>query len=211
MGIPVRWLDLSRPLEDKNPVYPGDPEFILIKESDIKKDGYTLYRIETGNHTGTHIDGPLHILEEGRWLSDFTPESFSGEGVLIDVRGEEIIYPTQEALDRVKPGSIVLFLTGHSAKWNQLDYYKDHPVLSTEYAEALAVKKVKMVGLDNPSVDYAPFLTHKILLGSEILIIEELYQLEALLKIDKFEVYAFPIPYQADSAPARVMAKLLEE
>lgn len=208
MNTVKRWIDLSRPLDDNLPVYPGDHEFRLIREKETAKDGYTLYSIETGNHAGTHIDGPLHMLETGKLLSEYPPEKFSGQGILLDVRGQSTIHPDQKALDLIEPDMIVLFWTGHSAHHGQPDYFKTFPALSKEYATALVGKKVKMIGLDGPSIDYSPFPAHKTLLNANVLIIEGLYQLESLLNAGSFEVFAFPVRYQADSAPARVMARL---
>jgi len=65
-----------------------------------------------------------------------------------------------------------------------------------------------MVGLDMCSPDRPPFPVHKILLGGEILIIENLTNMEAL-EGKNFTIYAFPIKLQIDGAPVRVVAEVL--
>ena len=66
-----------------------------------------------------------------------------------------------------------------------------------------------MVGMDTPSPDHAPYKVHKILLGNEILILENLTNLEQLLN-KNFEVIALTPKLEADAAPARVVAKIYE-
>jgi kynurenine formamidase len=50
-------------------------------------------------------------------------------------------------------------------------------------------------------------VVHKILLSAELLIIENLTNLEALLGIDKFDVVALPAKLQCEAAPVRVIAQ----
>ena len=57
------------------------------------------------------------------------------------------------------------------------------------------------------SVDHTPFNVHKILLGNEVLIIENLTNLNGLEGQD-FNVHAFPIKNQLDGALVRVVAEI---
>ncbi len=65
-----------------------------------------------------------------------------------------------------------------------------------------------MVGFDSPSPDRTPFVIHKLLLGQEILILENLCNLEKLLGVTGFEVVALPAKFRSDSAPVRVVARV---
>ena len=58
------------------------------------------------------------------------------------------------------------------------------------------------------SVDHEAILIHKILLGNNILIIENLTNLSVLAG-ETFKVYAFPLKFQLDGSPTRVVAELL--
>jgi kynurenine formamidase len=63
-----------------------------------------------------------------------------------------------------------------------------------------------MVGFDTCSADILPdFPVHKILLGNDMLIIENLTNIEQLSG-HSFTVYALPIKLVVDGAPARVIA-----
>ena len=67
-----------------------------------------------------------------------------------------------------------------------------------------------MVCLDSPSPDRHPFEIHKLLLENNVLLAENLTNVEALFSVQKFEMMAFPLNLQADSSPARIIARILE-
>ena len=70
----------------------------------------------------------------------------------------------------------------------------------------VANAKVKMVGVDTCSIDnQSHFPIHKILLSSDVLIIENLTNLGQLSNVDSI-IYALPMKLDLDGAPARVIA-----
>lgn len=79
-------------------------------------------------------------------------------------------------------------------------------MVTDAFAQALVEAGVHMLGLDTPTPDRAPFPVHKILLGNGVLIAENLTNLEELLTVPSFIVFALPAKLQADAAPARVIA-----
>jgi kynurenine formamidase len=67
--------------------------------------------------------------------------------------------------------------------------------------------EVKIVGMDMLGPDYdKPWATHKVLLGNDILILENLTNLDQLLNIEHFDVIALPAKLHSDAAPVRVVA-----
>lgn len=64
-------IDLSVPVNEKTPVYPGDPATKIDPAGVLAKDGYNDHYISLGTHVGTHIDAPLHMLEGGQSLDKF--------------------------------------------------------------------------------------------------------------------------------------------
>ncbi|HEY5511618.1 MAG TPA: cyclase family protein, partial [Prolixibacteraceae bacterium] len=110
--------------------------------------------------------------------------------------------------NHLQPGSVVLFYTGFDLYFGQKAYYLSYPAISENTAHLMVKKKVKMVGVDFPSVDYAPHRIHDILLSNNILIIENLTNLSSLLPYRDFELLAFPLKIRADSSPVRVVARI---
>lgn len=202
----MQYIDLTHPFSDNMPVYPGDPKSELKQIAGIATEGYVDHQLHTGMHVGTHIDAPLHMLEGGKRISDFPIEKFFGRGVLIDVRGKAQIGP-ELLTEQLQEGDIVLFFTGFSDAFRTPDYYDTYPEISAAAAEALVAAKVAIAGMDTPSPDRPPFLSHKILLGKEVLIIENLTNLEQLLG-KAFDVIALPANFAAEAAPVRVVAQI---
>ena len=205
----MKLIDLSHTFKENMPVYPGDssPEFTKI--SDLNTKGHTNYQVKTSLHVGTHIDAPFHMLENGKRLSEINIEKFFGKGVLIDARGKPNIDLDLLDGELINKDSIVLIFTGHSKYFGKEEYYKSRPEITESFARKIADLKVKIVGMDTPGPDHAPYPVHKILLKEEVLIIENLTNLESLIGIKDFEVIALPPKMDFDGAPIRVVARIL--
>jgi arylformamidase len=198
-------IDLSVPLNEKTPVYPGDPDTKIETAGVLANDGYNDHYISIGTHVGTHIDAPLHMLEGGVSLDKLPIEQFVGNGRLVEVVGTDFKDVTSAD---IQEGDIVLFRTGMSDKYHEPVYFEDYPAMSEEDAKYLVEAKVKMVGVDTCSVDNQDgFPIHKILLASNVLIIENLTNLNQLTG-KNFKVYALPLNLQIDGSPARVIAEI---
>ena len=191
-------------------MYPGDPKAQLYPTANLKSDGYSDYRIESGMHVGTHMDAPLHMIADGSFISDISLNSLIAAGHLVDARNHHPLPPELIDLDRIKPGSIVLVFTGFGHNYGQPNYYKGYPEFSLEFAHRLVEAKIAAVGMDTPSPDGPPFAVHKVLLPANILLIENLNNLDKLLVVNRFRVMAFPLKLKADAAPARVIAEILD-
>jgi arylformamidase len=202
------FVDLSVTLNRQTPVYPGDPAIKIEPAGVIDRDGWNDHVISVNTHVGTHIDAPLHMIAGGKTLDRMQIEQFVGRGRLIEIDTEFNLGSLKEA--GIKEGDIVLFRTGMSGYYHEPVYFENYPVMSEEMAHYLVECKVKMVGVDAGSVDNADgFPIHKILLNSNVLIIENLTNLDKLTG-NEFRVYALPVKLDIDGAPARVIAEVKE-
>jgi kynurenine formamidase len=203
-------IDLSVAVNENTPAYPGDPKISIEILGTFDKDTYNDHKVSFGIHSsGTHIDAPLHMVKDGKSLDQIPIEKFVGRGRLIKVDGVFDIESVKNA--KIEEADIVLFHTGMAEAYGQDDkYYGDsRPEMTEEIANYLVEKKIKMIGLDMCSPDKEPFPVHRILLGNEILIIENMTNLNQL-EDKEFTVYALPINLQLDGAPARVIAEINE-
>lgn len=201
-------IDLSHILTSGTPAYPGDPPLVLEQTASLKQDHFVSYHLATGLHTGTHLDAPMHLVEDSRFAADFPPDAFTGQGVLLDVSSQPVIdyQPRYETL--VAPHSIVLLYTGWDASFGTPEYFKGHPVISPAFCDFLIRRQIKMLGMDFPSPDYPPFLLHKKLLRHTIFLLENLTNLQSLKPYPHFEVYAFPLRLQAEASPVRAVCRV---
>ncbi len=204
----MKYIDLSHTFTSSMPVYPGNPKSQLKQVAFIGKDECTLFEVKTSMHIGTHVDAPSHMLENGKGLHEYPIEHFFGNGVLIDARGKETIDVELLGRKQILKEDIVFILTGFSSKFKEAEYYQSYPVITEEFAKKIVANGVKMIGTDTPSPDKAPYLIHKILLKVDVLIIENLANLEALLPYPQFDVIALPIKFDAEASPIRVVAQI---
>mgnify|MGYP001563560923 CR=1 FL=1 len=201
----MKIIDLTMPIDNRTPVFPGDPKQEIKQFATIKENGWNEKRLTISSHFSTHIDAPFHMLENGKKLTDFSVEMFIGEAIIIDSRQQKEI---KSDLNDVQPNDIVFFFTGHTSKAYSADFFKDNPIISIETVERLIEKKVKIVGIDSYTPDNKPFETHKLLFKHNILIVENLVNLDKL-NGKRFKCYILPLKIQdADGAPCRVIGIL---
>ncbi|WP_297495999.1 cyclase family protein, partial [Thermococcus sp.] len=79
-------VDLSLPLGEDTPLYPGDPEVRIKPWALIERDGYYMNILKMGEHTGTHVDAPAHFILGGKTVDELPLEKFIGEAFVLDVR-----------------------------------------------------------------------------------------------------------------------------
>lgn len=200
-------IDLTHTFTNSMPVFPGDQAPIVEEHIDVGNK-IVHYSVTTGMHVGTHMDGPLHMVEGGKKLSEFPADKFIANGHLIDARGKNEIGIDLLEGKNILEGDCVLIYTGFDEKFREPDLYTSYPDITEDFARRLVTVKVKFVGLDSPSPDKVPYSIHRIFLSNDILIIESLNNLGALLDAKKFEVTALPTKFEAEAAPVRVIAKL---
>jgi kynurenine formamidase len=58
-------VDLTHTMSADFPTFDGKPGIEMQKVFDLKKDGYNLYRWSLIEHSGTHLDAPIHFSESG--------------------------------------------------------------------------------------------------------------------------------------------------
>jgi kynurenine formamidase len=196
--------DLSRVISYGSLVYPGDPEPRLDPLSTIDNDGVNVTRISLGSHTGTHVDAQSHFLANGNRVENEPLEKFVGEALVIDAshrHGEGIARQDLEN-HKVNAGDIILLYTGTGGTATRFTY------LEVSAAEWVVEHSVKCVGIDTLSLEKygrkdAP--VHKMLLGKNIGIVENLANLEKFVNRRLFFV-CLPLPLGgADGSPARAV------
>ena len=202
----MKYIDLSYDIKNEMPVYPGDMELNLSKEKDYDKDEFNLYTVSTSMHVGTHIDAPLHMCKNKKFISEYSIDKFIGNAVLLDVRGEKVIEIKDEYYRDIKENDIVLLFTGWDSFYGKEEYYNNHPIVSEELAELLIKKKIKMLGMDMTSPDNHEYNIHKKLFENEIFILENLTNLNKLLYNEEIQVFAQPLKIQGEASLVRAIA-----
>ena len=222
-------IDLSHTIHNDIMIYPGDP-VPSIGRGLIHEEDYCHVDVLTlGSHTGTHIDAPYHFLARGKKIDELPVERFVGEGVLIDVSAKpdraliepEDIAPYQ---NQIANGNFVILKTGRDKYFGESKYYV-HPYLSPDGARLLVKLGAALVGVDALNIDptyqeavdlESPvndlpdeneygYPVHDILLGNDILIVENLCNLDKIRQVKG--VYSFlPLKLKdSDGSPIRAV------
>jgi kynurenine formamidase len=220
---------LSYKLFPNAPVYPGNPEPLVIEPfSRIEKgDKCNTYKITTFNHDGTHIDGPEHFNKDAREkISNLDINSFIfNKPFVVNLEGKikDMIYPgdIKPFSDKIKNSDFLLMRTGFSNfRDSDLEKYtKNYPVFSEELSLYLVenFKTLKGVGIDCVSVGSVKFpeegpKVHRILNGQNklnkyLLILEDVNIPEDVKEMKRLFIIPFFIE-GVDSLPATVFCEM---
>ena len=208
-------IDLSHTIEENMPVFPGAEAPRITVAATVVRDGFLEKRITLFSHTGTHMDAPAHLLEGGKTLDRLPVSRFAGSACVIDLRDlaapEITLEDLESRLDAGRRRDFYLLHTGWSRHWGSPDYFKGYPVLSLRAARLLADLKPKGIGLDAISVDAVQaedLPVHKVFLGQDTVIVENLKNLDRLPK-GPFKFFCFPLRFKdADGSPVRAVAEV---
>jgi arylformamidase len=207
----MKLYDLSYLLSNETPVFPGMSKPRFQSAATIEKDGYRETRFEMDSHTGTHIDAPAHMLENGKTLDQLPVDRFSGKALIVCVpestkRIEKDFLVQIE--DKLKKVEFVLFKTGWSRFWGTSQYFKDFPTLSADAVKWLLTFSLKGIGFDVISadpVDSTTYPNHFSILGKRLIIVENLRFPEELIETEG-DFFCFPLHFEnADGSPVRVV------
>ncbi|TYA78739.1 cyclase family protein [Seonamhaeicola marinus] len=182
----------------------------------VKDDGWNASTLTFYSHCGTHMDAPLHFNVKNQTIDQIPVSDFVGRAWVIDVKYVgakgliEVSDIPESILEQFVAGDSLVFQTGWAEFVNQPKYRDELPRISEGLARWCVTNKVKMIGVEPPSVADVNnmeevTLIHQILLQS-VVIIEGLTNLDTL-KSNCIELIALPLKIGGgDGAPARVIA-----
>lgn len=208
--------DITIPLSNETPVWEGDKEVRIWRESLISGGAdFNVSRMEMGVHAGTHMDAPYHVISDGSTVDQIPLERMIGKAQVVEVDGEaESI--NADVLERcgISAGTTrVLFKTHNSSYWNDKPcrFREDFIALDWSGAEWLVAHGIVLAGIDWFSISTMTELRppHVILLQAGAVILEnlDLRQVEAGF----YDLCCLPLKLiGTDGAPARVILTCAE-
>ncbi len=210
-----KFLDLTLMLEDGTRALDLDPITFVNKYRSIDQDGYNLSQVILSSHVGTHIDAPYHFLEQGVTLDRVPLDRLIGNARLLDLsfkKAKELITRKEmESYDSViSRDDIIILRTDWYKKFPSHEYGYDNPNVSTEAVKYLVQKKIKMLAVESPTLNWEDNPdAHKILLSAGILLVEGLAYLDKI-STETFTFYAIPLKIKdIDGFPVRAFAEIV--
>lgn len=204
-------IDISVDISQNMVLWEGDAGIKARRVMTLAKgDAYNLTRLYMSVHQGTHIDAPLHFLEDGSSTDHFPLEKMVGPVQVVQVE-DSIDLITKTVLEQCAIRTYckrILFKTGNSNYWKNGDqtFHKDYCGITSDGARYLAGLNMQLVGMDYLSVSPMSDLEepHRILMRKGIVILETINLAEVTPGV--YNLYCLPLKLVGtEGSPARVI------
>ncbi len=200
-------VDVSLTIRPGMVVYPENPGPVLLPVQRIAEGAEAnVGRLDTGLHTGTHVDAPRHFVEGGAGAEALPLDALVGPAVVVDARevGERLDASAVARLAIPEGTERVLLRTRNSDLWGRGAFVEDFVAVEASGARALVEQGVRLVGLDYLSIGDP--MTHRTFLEVGVVVLEglDLSQVTA----GAYELLCLPLKVEGgDGAPARVLLR----
>lgn len=202
-------IDITQPLRNGIPPWPGDTEFHFEPTAKLGEDGSVVNvgKFVASCHTGTHIDAPFHFDDEGRKVHELDLELYVGRARVIEVSGAEGIGEKELAEHPLEGVSRLLVKAG---AWTRRDVFPEQIVhFRPDAAPFLESHGVRLVGTEMPSVDP---IESKDLAAHHALHEHGIHILEGVVldgvEPGEYELIALPLPLRGgDGSPVRAVLR----
>lgn len=200
----IKFYDISMKINKNTIVYPGNERVLIHQYASIPNDSVNESWIKFGCHTGTHVDAPRHINNNGTYADELPLESFYGDCKVFDLTNISLeIHEEDLKMLSIQKDDILLLKTKNSFRGYK-EFRKDFIHIKMDAAEYLVKKKIKTLGVDYLSIK-------KFGGDNEVhdLIISNVTLFEGLdlskIKPGDYVFLGLPIKVESDGAPARVV------
>lgn len=221
-------VDLTHTYDGDFPTFDGNPGIIYEQAVKFAESGYQLYKLTIFEHTGTHIDTPLHFSADGTSVDALDPQHLVCPLVKVDITAKAAEDPNAmvEAADieawvsangAIPEGALVAMHSGWAAKVGSPDYRNNaegafaFPGFAKSATDMLSDMGVAAIGVDTLSLDpgnSADFAVHTSWLPSGHYGIENLANLDKLPAAGATVFVGAPKHRGGTGGPARVLAVL---
>ena len=228
----MKLIDLSREIYHKMPRLPNHPMVIIsaftTHEEKRVADGYTFSSAVTslnmGDHSGTHVDAPVHFDEKpgAKSIDEIPLENFFTEAVCLDLSHKplktDISIADLEAAEKaagieIRPkDTVLLHMDFYRRAYGTEGYITDFPGLTKESATWLGHKGITMFGVEAASPGRPGrnnFEVHHVCRDMGFTHIEGLVNMEQLIGKGRFRFIGFPLKIKGGTgSPIRAVAWL---
>ena len=208
--MPRRLIDVTLPISDKLPVWPGDPPVHVTRVGD---DLPMLSGLSMSCHAGTHVDAPAHFLLGGAGVDALPLDVLIGPAWVVHFAGRRLLTASMFAGAAIPPGTLRLLIRSDNSDRVVEAFDPDFVALAPDAAAWLLDHGIGLVGIDGPSIeayDAPGDPVHRMLLAAGVIIVENL----ALAGVapGAYELTCLPLRIAGcDGAPARVVLVTRDE
>ena len=223
-------IDLSQEIFGGMPVYKGLPEVKMTVHNTHEQwagienpttSTPSVYKLELGEHTGTHVDALNHMGPEHKAHSiDTMPLSmFYTEGICLDLSHKglkefidilDLEVACKKANHQIKKGDTVLLYTNHYRKHFGTEEWRSGPGLTAAAARWLGKQKIAAFGVETMSPGISGISNkevHQICGELAFTHYENMINLHLLINRGRFRFIALPLKIRGGTgSPVRAVA-----
>ncbi|MEE9335315.1 MAG: cyclase family protein [Granulosicoccaceae bacterium] len=219
--------DMTHTLSPEFPTYFGEPGFEKEQVFNFAEHSFNLFKYTVNEHTGTHIDAPLHFSEDGQSVDEIPVSNLVAPLCVIDIAARaaddadarvtpDDIKAWIAANGEIPPHACVAMYSGWGAKVDTPEFRNFHdekqhyPGFHVEAAQMLVEDTQAMsLAVDTLSLDHgisADFATHYAWLPSGRFGIENIANLDKVPVSGATLVIGAPKHKGGTGGPARIFA-----
>lgn len=101
--------DMTHTLGEDFPTFFGDQQFFETQIFNFAEHAFNLKELRVNEHTGTHVDAPLHFSADGQSVDEIPPERLVCPLAVIDIRARA----AEDADTQVTPDDIRAWIAQH--------------------------------------------------------------------------------------------------
>ncbi len=218
--------DLTHTLSAEFPTYFGEPGFNAEQVFNFAESGFNLFNLTINEHTGTHIDAPLHFSADGTAVDEIEISNLVAPLCVIDIAAKA----AENADYQVTPDDLQAWIDAHgdipahacvamhsgwgaktaSDAYRGFDGEKQHyPGFHIEATQMLLETGAGSMAVDTLSLDHGPsadFATHYAWLPSGRFGIENIANLDRVPPSGATLIIGAPKHKGGSGGPARIFA-----
>lgn len=171
-------IDISVTLQPGLPVWPTNKPLSITQVASMKDGSIAnVTSFATNSHTGTHIDAPLHFVDDAKTTEEIPLEKMVGPCHVAELLGKPYITAADlESLNLPAGVEKLLLKTDNSQLWNDMThpFKEDFCAITADAAHWVVDRGIHLIGIDYLSIQlfHDPVDTHVILLSNDVVILE---------------------------------------
>ncbi|HHL20962.1 MAG TPA: cyclase family protein [Aliiroseovarius sp.] len=228
MSMGMKPADMTHTYDENFPTYFGAPGISKDQKFNFADNGFNLFELTINEHTGTHIDAPLHFSADGNSVDEIPVESLVAPLCVIDIKARAAENPdAQVTPDDIKAwiaangdipaGACVAMNSGWDKHVNS-DKFRGADADGKMHFPGFHIEATRMLmeetgaasmAVDTLSLDFglsADFATHYAWLPSGRFGIENIANLDAVPAAGATLVIGAPKHRGGSGGPARIIA-----
>lgn len=221
--------DLTHVLGAQFPLFPGAAPFRIQQAVSHDKDGYYGSILTYWEHSGTHMDAPVHFAPNGLFVDQLRIENLVVPAVVINITEkvrrdpDALVTPDdirawERRYGRIPDNAAVLMASGWGARAGSVEAFRNtdssgvmhFPGFGKEAIDFLLTeRRISGIGVDTLSLDHGPsttFAVHYTILPTNRWGLENLANLESIPPSGATLFVGAPKIASGSGGPTRVMA-----